>query len=69
MYETYHVHRRSDLGWIANVTAQSETEAVFRIVGGEVGRADYYVVSQESRAYHQEASRRGRFIAAPFERD
>ena len=67
--ETYHVHRRSDQSAVGSVSATSEMEAVFRLIGGEYGRTDYYAVSEESRRYHREAARRGHFVAAPYERD
>ena len=69
MYETFHVHRRADRLLIGSVSAASETDAVYRLVGGSHGRSDFYAVSDESRRYHQDAARNGGFRAAPFERD
>ena len=69
MYETFHVYRSEDQVAIGSVSAASEAEAVYRLMGGPYGRDDFYSVSEESRRHYQEAARWGGFVAAPYARD
>lgn len=49
MYQAYSVFRRADGATVGHVEAQSSEEAVFRLMGGEWGRADFVALSGHDR--------------------
>lgn len=48
-YEAFTVFRRADGEKVGSVEAQSAAEAVYRLLGGEYGRADFVALSGDDR--------------------